>query len=77
MKNLQFSKNDILSALLDITKDSMVRGELTRSLIDAKIKRLVSKKKFETRSMMKKNERGLLYKRITFHSIVCQFAILF
>jgi len=51
MKNLTFAKDDILSALLDLTKDSMARGELTRSLVNAKIERLVSKKQFENRKL--------------------------
>lgn len=49
MKNLLFSKDDILSALLDISSHSFVRTELVKSLLDAKINRLESDKSFEMR----------------------------
>ncbi len=53
MKNLIFSQDDIILALLDSVKDSFARAEIVKSLIDAKLKRLRSDEKFESRKFSK------------------------
>ena len=50
MKNLVFSQDDILLALLDSISDSFTRASIVKSLLSAKLKRLKSDKKFELNS---------------------------
>jgi hypothetical protein len=46
-KNLSFTKDDILTALIESMDDSFAKNEIVKNLLNAKLKRLRSDLKFE------------------------------